>query len=89
MPRLSRTKRRKTYNYRCQIDEPRAWKALSAVGESAGGSASPKSESRAHVLACGGVRKREDRRVEAHRSLVDAGVPQQYKSYLLLYIKAT
>ena len=89
MPRLSRTKRRKTYNYSCQIEEPRAWKALSAVGESAGGSASQKSESCAHALACGGVRMREDRRVEARRSLVDGGVPQQYKSYLFLYIKAT
>ena len=48
------------------------------VGESTSG-ASPESESRAHkcahLLAHGGVRWREDLRLEARRSLVDARVP--------------
>ena len=61
--RLSRTKKRKTHNYKCQMEEPRAYEALLASDESAGGSASSE------------VHQREDRRVEAHRSLVDAGVP--------------
>ena len=47
--------------------------------QSAGGSASLESESRAHTrshaLALGGVFLREDQRVEVRRSLVDAGVP--------------
>ena len=43
--------------------------------ESTSGSAPSESESSAHALAHGGVRRREDRCVEERRSLVDAGVP--------------
>ena len=46
-----------------------------AADESTGGSVMPGSESLADALACGGVCRREDRRVEARRSLADAKVP--------------
>ena len=50
---------------------------MSAVGKSAGGRASPESDSCAHTLTHalvrGGVRQIEDWRVEARLSLVDAG----------------
>ena len=78
MSRLSKTKKRKTHNYRCQMEEPRALEVLSAADEFAGGSSSSKRESRfhtcAHVFTRGGVRRREDRGMEACRSLVDAKV---------------
>ena len=45
--------------------------ALSMAGESAGGSMSPESGPCAHALARGGGRRREDRCVEARRSLVN------------------
>ena len=78
MLRLPRTKKRKTHNYMFQMEELGAYEALLTTDESAGGSALPESELLAHTcayaLACGGVRWRNDRQVQARRSLVDVGV---------------
>ena len=77
MSRLSRIKKSKTHNYRCQMEELGALKALSVADESAGGSVSPKSESCtrtwAQELAHGGVLRIKDWRLEACQSLVDTG----------------
>ena len=52
MQRLSRTKECKTHNYMCQMEEPGAYKALSAVGKFASGGASPESDSHASMRWC-------------------------------------
>ena len=49
MSRLSRTKKHKTHNYKCQMEEPGAKEALSTVDEFADGSVSPESESHGHT----------------------------------------
>ena len=52
MQGLPRTKETKTHIYKCQMEEPGAYKALSTADESAGGNVSSESGPCAHTRRC-------------------------------------